>query len=66
MLSQRGLGTSKNESSDSSQAFVKVSKDGVTDVFWKFSAETECRDVYRGRVKGKSIRQLRHFWCTPT
>lgn len=32
VLSQRGLGTSKNESSDASQTFVKVSSDGVTEV----------------------------------
>ena len=63
VLSQRGLGTSKNESSDSSQAFVKVSKDGVTDVFSNLF-ETERRGGYSGKVRGTRIRQLRHSWCT--
>jgi len=33
VLSQRGLGTSKNESSDTPQTFVKVSTDDLTEVF---------------------------------
>lgn len=35
VLSQRGLGTSANESSDASSTFVKVSGDGVTEVIFQ-------------------------------
>lgn len=42
VLSQRGLGTSANESSDASSTFVKVSGDGVTEViFQPFSDQAD-------------------------
>jgi len=64
VLSQRGLGTSKNESSDSSQAFVKVSKMVPQTFFQSFLRLNVGVDI--AERLGGAYSSITHSWCTPS